>query len=78
MITMKAIDIKTELRTLIENETDNSILEAIKTLLKKSSLDPVLKEKLTSRALRSEEDIAAGRVMDRAELEQRLNKRLGI
>ena len=75
MITMQAIDIKTELRTLIENETDNSILEAIKTLLQKSSLNPVLKEKLTSRALKSEKDIAAGRVMSREELEQKLNGR---
>lgn len=78
MITMRTIDIKTELRTLIENETDNSILEAIKTLLKKTHLNPILKEKLTSRALKSEEDISAGRVMDRSEIEQRLNKRLGI
>jgi len=78
MVTMKTVDIKTELRTLIENETDTSILEAIKTLLKKSSLNPILKEKLTSRALKSEEDISAGRVMDRAELEQKLNRHLGI
>jgi len=75
---MKAIDIKSELRILIENETDNSILEAIKTLLKKTHLNPTLKEKLTSRALKSEEDITEGRVMDRTELEQRLNKHLGI
>ena len=75
---MRIVDIKTELRELIEKETDSSILEAIKTLLKKSSLNPTLKEKLTSRALKAEEDIAAGRVMDKKELELRLNKRLGI
>ena len=78
MIDMKAVDIKTELRELIEKETDSSILEAIKTLLKKSSLNPVLKQKLTSRALKADEDIAAGRVMDREELESKLNGRLGI
>jgi hypothetical protein len=78
MIDMKAVDIKTELRELIEKETDSSILEAIKTLLKKSSLNPVLKQKLTSRALKADEDIAAGRVMDRKELESKLNGRLGI
>lgn len=77
MIDMKAVDIKTELRELIEKETDNSILEAIKTLLKKSSLNPVLKQKLTSRALKANEDIAAGRVMDRKELELKLNSRSG-
>jgi hypothetical protein len=71
-------DIKTELQELIKSETDNSILEAIRTLLKKSSLDPILKKKLTSRALKAEEDIAVGRVMDRKELEKKSNNRLGI
>ncbi len=74
---MEKVDIKIELQALIEKETDNSILEAIGTLLRKSNLDPTLKQKLTSRALKSEEDIAAGRVMDRKELEQKLNSRLG-
>lgn len=72
------MDIKTELRTLIENETDTNILEAIKVLLKKSSLNPVLKDKLTSRALKAEKDIRSGRVMDRKEIEQKLNSQLGI
>jgi len=74
---MEKVDIKIELQALIEKETDSSILEAIGTLLRKSNLDPTLKQKLTSRALKSEEDIAAGRVMDRKELEQKLNSRLG-
>ncbi len=78
MIDMKTADIKTELRELIDKESDNSILEAIRTLLIKSRLNPVLKEKLTSRALKAEEDIKAGRVMNRKELELRLNKRLEI
>ncbi len=78
MIDMKTADIKTELRELIDKESDNSILEAIRTLLIKSKLNPVLKEKLTSRALKAEEDIKAGRVMNRKELELRLNKRLEI
>jgi hypothetical protein len=78
MIDMKNVDIKTELRELIEKETDNSILEAIKTLLKKSSLNPALKEKLTSRALKAEEDISAGRLMNRKEIESKLNDRMDI
>ncbi len=78
IIDMGKADIKAELQVLIQNETDDSILEAIRTLLKKSSLDPILKQKLTSRALRAEEDIASGRVMDRQELEKKLNGRLGI
>lgn len=78
MITMKATDIKQELRILIEKEKDLHILEAIKTLLVKSSLDPILKEKLTLRALKAEEDILSGRVYTREEFEKRLDKRLGL
>lgn len=75
---MGTVDLKAELRLLIENETDKNILEAIMVLLKKTSLNPVLKEKLTSRALKSEGDIEEGNVMDRQAAEQRLNDRLGI
>lgn len=75
---MGAIEIKQELRTLIEKENDPQVLEAIKTLLVKSSLNPVLKEKLTSRALKAEEDIRAGSVYTREELEKKLEERLGI
>ena len=75
---MRAVDIKTELRTLIDQEHDLTVLEAIKTLLQKAGLDAKLREKLTSRALKAEQDIAEGRVMDRAELEKKLNARLGI
>jgi hypothetical protein len=75
---MNASDIKAELRVLIENETDLHILEAIKTLLKKSSLDPQLKEKLTARALKSEEDIKKGRLLNRNDFEQKLNTKVGL
>ncbi|MGK7392228.1 MAG: hypothetical protein ACNS60_17885 [Candidatus Cyclobacteriaceae bacterium M2_1C_046] len=75
---MRATDIKQELRTLIEKENDLHILEAIKTLLVKSSLDPILKEKLTSRALKAEEDIKADRVYTREEFEKKLDSRLGL
>jgi len=74
---METVDIKAELQALIEKETDNSILEAIRTLLRKSSLDPALKQKLTSKALKAEDHIAAGRVMDRHELGERLSSKLG-
>jgi hypothetical protein len=78
MITMKSTDIKQELRMLIEKEKDLHILEVITTLLIKSSLDPILKEKLTSRALKAEEDIQTGRVYTREEFEKKLDNRLGI
>lgn len=74
---MKSIDIKQELRVLIDEERDLHILEAIKTLLMKSSLNPVLKEKLTSRALRSEKDIKLGKVYTREEIEKKLDNSLG-
>lgn len=75
---MNAADIKSELQKLIEQEKDIHILEAIKTLLKKSSLNAELKEKLTSRALKSEEDINEGRLLNRQELEEKLHGRLDI
>jgi len=53
---------------MIENETDISILEAIRTILLKTGLNPVLKEKLTMRALKSEDDIKQGRVFDKEEV----------
>jgi len=41
---------------------DMRVLEAIRTVLQKTSLDPSLKEKLTVRAPQSEKDIAEGRL----------------
>ena len=66
-----AIDIKSELKQLIERESDASILQAIRTLLTKTSLDSVLKEKLTKRALQSEADIAAGHFFGKEEMMKR-------
>lgn len=53
---------------MIERETDLSVLEAIRVILQKTSLNPVLKEKLTSRALQSEDDILAGNVLSKEEV----------
>lgn len=75
---MNASDIKIELQKLIEQEKDLHILEAIKTLVKRSSLNPELKEKLTSRALKSEQNIKEGKLLSRQELEEKLHGRLGI
>lgn len=66
-----SIDIKTELKQLIERESDTSILQAIRTLLTKTSLDSVLKEKLTKRALQSEEDIDSSRLLSKEEMRKR-------
>ena len=58
---------------LIERESDASILHATRTLLTKTSVDSVLKQKLTKRALQSEEDIAAGHIFNKAEAIKRIN-----
>jgi hypothetical protein len=71
---MSTIAIKTELKELIERERDLSILKAIKALLKKTTLDAILREKLTQRAIRSEEDIKDGRVLSRAEIIRQTDK----
>lgn len=72
---MGTIEIKTELQQLIERETDLRVLEAIRTILQKTSLDPLLKQKLTDRALQSEKDITAGRLFSKEEIIQRTNRK---
>jgi len=69
---MSTIELKSELQRLIEEETDVNVLTALLTLLQKTSLNPVLKEKLTIRALKSEEDIKANRVFTIEEVRKRL------
>ena len=70
---MDTMEIKSELRRMIEQETDISVLEAIRTILQKTSLNPVLKEKLTSRALKSEKDIHSGRVSGKEDVTKRVS-----
>ncbi len=41
---MTTTGIKTELQQMIEQETDITVLQAIHTILQKTSLNPVLKE----------------------------------
>lgn len=65
---MDAMEIKGELRRMIEQETDVNLLEAIRALLEKASLNPALKEVLTNRALKAEADIASRRVYPRDEV----------
>jgi hypothetical protein len=68
------MEIRTELQQMIENETDMGVLQAIRTILLKTSLNPALKEKLTARALKSEDDIKAGRVYSKEEVILRTNR----
>ena len=71
---MTTARIKTELQQMIEHETDMTVLQAIHTILQKTSLNPVLKEKLTARALRSEEEIKEGRVLGKDEVIRRTTR----
>ena len=78
METMKAIDIKTELRDLIEKETDLRILETVRAMFTQKDLDPSVEKEMISRALKSEQDIKEGKVYTIEEAEARLNKRLDL
>ncbi len=71
---MTITEIKTELQQMIEHETDVNVLQAIRTLLRKTSLNPMMREKLTSRATKSEEDIKAGRLFSKEEVITRTNR----
>ena len=65
---MSTVEIKAELQQMIEREKDLRVLEAIRTILHKTSLNPVLKEKLTTRALQSEDDIVSGQLLNKDEV----------
>ncbi len=65
--------IKLELRKMIDEQDDMTVLEAIYILLKKTSLNPVLKSKLTSRATKSEKDISENRTFTKEEIIKKTN-----
>ncbi len=60
--------------------SNERIIDKLETVLKKeqNQLDPVLKEKLSARALKAEEDISEGRIMTRKQMEKKLNARLDL
>jgi len=60
--------------------SNEEIIDKLESILKKEQheLDPVLKEKLTSRALKVDEDIKAERVNTREEAEAKIKERMGI
>jgi len=68
---MVTTDIKVELKRLIDQEDDNNVLEALKILLNRTNLNLVLKDKLISRALKSEDDINNQRVYNQDEIKER-------
>ena len=71
---MNTIVIKSQLQKMIDEQDDINVLQAIYTLLQKTSLNSVLITKLTNRAKKAEEDIAEGRIFTREEIIQRTNR----
>lgn len=62
---------------MIKKENDISVLSAIKTILEKTSLDPTLKKKLTSRALKSEKNIKEDKLVSIKDVISRTNRLVG-
>jgi len=60
--------------------SNEKIIEKLESVLKKErqELDPILKEKLTSRALKANEDIKVGRVNSRDQAETKIKVRMGL
>ena len=75
---MTVQQLRSQLSDLIQGENNVEILQAMVLLLQRPRVDPVLKEKLSARAMAAEEDIKHGRVHDRAAVEAHLKTSLGI
>lgn len=75
---MKAADIKSELKSLIDQETNLSLLETVKALFAQKDFDPSIEKEMVSRALKSEQNIKEGKVYTIEEAAARLNERLGL
>lgn len=73
--TMSTVSLRTELSELISKEKNASLLEVLKDILSGGSKNALLKAKLTSRALKAEEDLAAGRVLSTTQVRARLASR---
>mgnify|MGYP000128904382 CR=1 FL=1 len=69
---MNTLEIKQELKRLIESESNPDILSSLYEILNKSAGQAeVLREKLISRARQANEDIANNRIMNREGIERR-------
>ncbi len=72
---MSALTLKAELMSLIEKEKNTPLLHVLRDILTGKGKSSLLKAKLTSRALRSEADIAAGRLFTTDQMRGRLAAR---
>lgn len=72
---MTALPIRTELTELIAKEKNASLLQVLRDILSGGSKNALLKAKLTSRALKAEDDLDQGRVLTTDQLRTRLTAR---
>ncbi|HEX2615932.1 MAG TPA: hypothetical protein VHL57_00240 [Flavobacteriales bacterium] len=72
---MRAASLRTELAERIAKEKNANVLQVLKDILSGGSKNALLKVKLTSRALKAEQDLAAGRVLNTAQVRARLAAR---
>jgi hypothetical protein len=75
---MKTKDIKLELKSLIDQETDLNLLETAKALFTQKDFDPAIENEMMSQALKSERNIKDGKVHTIEEADTLLSKRLGL
>lgn len=69
---MNTLEMKQELKRLIESESNPDILSSLYEILNKSAgKAEVLRAKLISRAQQANEDIANNRIMNREDIERR-------
>ena len=72
---MTALPIRTELTELIAKEKNASLLQVLRDILSGGSKNALLKAKLTSRALKAEDDLDHGRVLTTDQVRTRLTAR---
>lgn len=66
---MSEVELKKEIKDLVEQESDLSVLLDVKQLLDQKKL----KEVMIARALKADEDIKAGRLYTTEQVKKRLN-----
>lgn len=70
-----SINIKSELLHLVEQESDETLLQVLKHILVQPARSALVRAKLTTRALQSEEDMKQGRVCTLEKASERLKNR---
>ena len=74
-LNMAKLPVRTELTELIAKEKNASLLEVLRDILSGGPKHALLKAKLTSRALKAEDDLAHGRVLTTDQVRKRLATR---